>query len=121
MDLVLVPAQSQPNIFGEVEGSISQHLFHLRLLLLTEYAEQVPVEVSAIEQSIRPAQLAFHHRYVPTIHHCLEGGRRNSQFWKMWAVQYMWCKNAAAKTAKLPFYIYMSDILFCGCFHFWYG
>lgn len=63
-----VSAQSQPNMFGEVEGCVSHHLLNLPLLLLTAYAEQVPVEVPAIEQGIRPAQLLLHHDYAPAHH-----------------------------------------------------
>lgn len=67
---------------GEGEGDFFQRLFHLPLLLLAAYAQQVPVEVSAIKKGVRPAQLLLHHCDVPTHHHRAERGRRNDQLWK---------------------------------------
>lgn len=77
-----LPAPSKPNVLGEGEGDVFQRLLHLPLLLLAAYAQQVPVEVSAIEEGVRPAQLLLHHHHVPTHHHRAERGRRDDQLWK---------------------------------------
>lgn len=69
-DLVIRPAHSRPNTFGEGEGGRSQQLLRLPL---------PPAEVSAVERGTRPTQLPLRHSYTPTHHRRTEGGQRSSR------------------------------------------
>lgn len=108
----LVPAQPQPDVLGEGEWNISQHLFQLLLLHLATDAKQVPVEVPAVQQSVRPAQLRLHHGDVPAVHLGREGRERSSQFWEMWPVRSVQpsCRSTHSMYVRHLLGLYCTDI-----------